>query len=178
MSTTPPGQGPDKAEDGDEKKVRDGGTNGNGGSSIADQAAAADPPVPEVSPTPLGSKQPPIPGLAGGRKKPPVKTRIIITAAAADARGQVDVEGEQLLIVRARYFKATTTPKFDGEGRVQSFDYDQTFKPTWTEGLDDFLAANGLKMVRVDEEGDAVDPTDLVNVEELRREREKEGALD
>ena len=170
--------GPEKAENGEEKKARDGRTNGNGGGSIAEQAANSEPPVPEVSPTPLGSKQPPIPGLAGGRKKPPVKTRIIITAAAAEARGQVDVEGEQLLISRVRYFKATTTPKFDGEGRVTSFDYDQTFKPTWTEGLDDFLAANGLKLVRVDEPGESVDPDDLVNVEELRREREKEGALD
>jgi hypothetical protein len=166
MSTTPPGQGPDKAEADDKKKARDGQTNGNGG-SIADQAS--EPPVPEVSPTPLGNeKQMPIPALAGGRRKPPAKARIIITAAAAKARGQVPIEGEQLLIVRARYFKATTTPRFDGEGRVESFDYDQTFKPTWTEGLQDFLDANGLKLVRKDEDGDSIDPDDIVNIEELR----------
>lgn len=177
MSTTPPGQGPDKAEEGDEKKARDGQPNGNGGGSIADQAA--EPPVPEVSPTPLGNeKQMPIPSLSGARRKPPVKARIIITAAAAPARGQVPIEGEQLLISRVRYFKAVTTPRFDGEGRVESFDYDQTFKPTWTEGLQDFLDANGLKLVRKDEEGDEIDPGDIVNIEELRAPSpEKEDAL-
>jgi hypothetical protein len=147
-------------------KAHDGAENGNG-KSIAQQADQ--PPVPEVSPTPLGNeKQMPIPSLSGGRRKPPVKARIIITAAAAPARGQVSIEGEQLLISRVRYFKATTTPRFDGEGRVESFDYDQTFKPTWTEGLQDFLDANGLKLVRQEEEGDEVDPGDIVDIERLR----------
>ena len=159
--------------------MRDGASNGNGG-SIADQAAAhaEEPDVPEVSPVPLGNaKQIPLPGLPKGRSKPPVNVRIKITQAGAPARGQLPVEGEQLVVSRVRYFKAEAKPKFDGEGRVESFDYEQTFKPTWTEGLHDFLAANGLKLVSADEKGDPIDPDNLVNIEELRSEREKEDAL-
>lgn len=172
----PPGQGPEGAEPDDKKKARDGADNGNG-KSIADQAAA-EPPVPEIEPKPLGpGGTVPMPKMPG-RKQPPTNIMVKITEAKCEGAGQLDEESEVLLVVRGKYKKSTTEPKFDGEGRVTSRDYTQTVRPTWTEDFDAFLAANGLKLVRVDEDGDAVSPGDLVNIEELRREREKEGALD
>lgn len=162
MNDSPePPEGPTKAHDGAE--------NGNGG-SIADQAT--EPPVPEVAPTPLGpGGTVPMPKMPG-RKQPPTNIKVKVTEAECEGAGQLDEESEVLLVVRARYSKATTKPKFDGEGRVTSRDYVQTVKPTWTEDFDAFLAKNGLKLVRADEEGDAVDPSDLVNIEELRTQRE------
>lgn len=165
--------GPDKAEG--QKAARDGAPNGNGngGGSIADQAQ--EPPVPTIEPKPLGpGGTVPMPKMPG-RKQPPTNIKVVVTQAAVPGAGQLDEEAEVLLVVRAKYFDANTRPKFDGEGRVISRDYVQKVKPTWAEDFDTFLAANGLKLVRIDEEGDAVNPSDLVNIEELRAEREGSG---
>jgi hypothetical protein len=152
-----------------EAKAHDGAENGNGG-SIADQADT--PPVPEIMPKPLGpGGTVPMPKMPG-RKQPPTNIMVKITEAKCEGAGQLDEESEVLLVVRGKYKKATTEPKFDGEGRVTSRDYTQMVRPTWAEDFDAFLDANGLKLVRKDEEGDAVNPGDLVNIEELRREKE------
>lgn len=157
-----------------EPKAENGAENGNG-KSIADQAEA--PPVPEIEPKPLGpGGTVPMPKMPG-RKQPPTNIKVVITQAACSGAGQLDEESEVLLVVRARYHHATTVPKFDGEGRVNSRDYVQTVKPTWTEDFDAFLAANGLKLVRIEEDGAAVAPTDLVNIEELRADRAKDNAI-
>lgn len=151
-------------------KARDGAENGNGGGSIADQAEQ--PPVPEVNPNPLGpGGTVPMPAL-GGRRKPPVTNKVVITSAACPGAGQLNPEEEQLLVIRAGYMKATTTPKFDGEGRVKEYDYVQICRPTWTEDLATFLAANGYKLVRVEDEGEPVELGSVVNIEEMRRQRE------
>jgi len=155
----------------DEGTTRDGAENANGnGGSIADRAEA--PPVPEVQPNPLGpGGTVPMPGLPG-RRKPPVTNKVVITQAACPGAGQLNPEEEQLLVVRAGYLKAVTTPHHDGEGRVKSFDYIQMCKPTWTEDLPTFLAANGYKLVRADGPGEAVELSTVVNIEEIRAERE------
>lgn len=158
--------------DGHEGKpaARDGAENGNGGGSVADQAEA--PPVPEVVPNPLGpGGTVPMPGL-GRSRKPPVTNKVVVTSAACPGAGQLNPEEEQLLVVRASYLKATTTPRFDGEGRVKEFDYVQVCKPTWTEDLATFLAANGYKIVRADDKGEPIELGSVVNIEELRAARE------
>lgn len=156
-----------------EPKARDGAESGNGngnGESIAKQAEQ--PPVPEVAPQPLGpGGTVPMPKMPG-RRQPPTNIMVKITEAKCEGAGQLDEESEVLLVVRGKYKKATTEPKFDGEGRVTSRDYTQTVRPTWTEDFDAFLSANGLKLVRVDEEGEPVNPGDLVNIEELRAGKE------
>lgn len=158
-----------------EPKAHDGEENGNGGRSIADQAEA--PPVPEIEPAPLGpGGTVPMPKMPG-RKQPPTNIKVKVTEAECSGAGQLDEEAEVLLVVRAGYSHATTKPKKDGEGRVISRDYVQTVKPTWTEDFDAFLAANGLKLVRIEEDGDAVAPDDLLNIEELRAGKAKEDAL-
>lgn len=157
-------------------KATDGAENGgNGGQSIASQAET--PPVPEIEPKPLGpGGTVPMPKMPG-RKQPPTNIKVKVTEAECSGAGQLDEEAEVLLVIRARYSHSTTKPKFDGEQRVISRDYVQTVKPTWTEDFDAFLAANGLKLVRVDEDGDAVDPGDLVQIEKLRAGKEMEDAL-
>lgn len=152
-----------------EKPVRDGDeTNGNGHSGEAEA-----PPVPEITPNPLGpGGTVPLPGIKGRSRKPPVINKIVVTQAACPGAGQLDPEREYLLIVRAGYLKGGHVPKFDGEGRVREYDYIQTLRPTWTEDLDTFLDANGYKIVRADDEGEAVSPGNLVDIEELREAKE------
>lgn len=138
---------------------------------------AEDPPVPEIAPKPLGpSGTVPLPKMPG-RRQPPTNIKVKVTEAECSGAGQLDEEAEILLVVRANYSHSTTKPKFDGERRVISRDYVQTVKPTWTEDFDAFLSANGLKLVRVEEEGDAVAPNDLVNIEELRSGKVMEDAI-
>jgi hypothetical protein len=164
----------DKPEIEDRGKTRDGKENGNGG-SIADRAE--DPPVPEVTPQPLGpSGTIPMPKMPG-RKQPPTRIMVKVTEAKCEGAGQLDEEAEILLIVRGKYKKATTEPQFDGDGRVTSRDYVQMVRPTWVEDFDVFLAANGLKVVPLDEAGEAVETSSLLNIEERRVERQG-GALD
>lgn len=153
--------------------TRDGEENGGEGKSIADQAEA--PPVPEIAPKPLGpGGTVPMPKMPG-RKQPPTKIKVVVTQAACEGAGQLDEEAEVLLIVRGSYYKAETIPKKDGEGRVTSRDYTQTVKPNWIEDFDTFLAANGLKLVSIDEDGKAVAPEYLLDIEEIRRVREGKG---
>jgi hypothetical protein len=156
-------EGPTAARDGAENAS----SNGNGnGKSIADQAAE-EVPVPE--PQPLGGQGTlPIPG---GKGRKHVEMLVVINQGETKGAGQIDVEGEQLLIVRAEYANADTRPVRDGERRVTGWKYVQKLRPTWVETFDDYLEANGLKIVRVDEPGEAIDPENLVNIEELRRER-------
>lgn len=167
----------DKPEIEDEGKTRDGAENGNGGGSIADRAE--DPPVPTINPDPFGPGGTlPIPGTAGTkRKRVPVQNKVVLTQASCPGAGQLDPEGSFLFVVRADYDKAITKPKKDGQGRVTSIDYNQQCRPTWTEGLDQFLAANGLKLVPIDDEGTGVDPDSLIHIEE-QRAANQDGALD
>lgn len=160
-------QQPPSAEEGD-KPVRDGDeTNGKG-----HEANEQSPPVPEISPTPLGPGGTiPMPKMPG-RKQPPTHVKVKVTEAACEGSGQLDEEAEFLLVIRARYFKSSTVPKFDGEGRVSSRDYVQIVKPTWTEDLDTFLAKNGYKIVSADQAGEAVDTASLVDIEAIRAARE------
>lgn len=160
-------EGDAKTHDGEEAK----------GKSVADQAEA--PPVPEIEPKPLGpGGTVPMPKMPG-RKQPPTNIKVKVTEAECKGAGQLDEESEVLLVVRAGYSHSTTKPKKDGQGRVTSRDYVQTVKPTWTEDFDSFLAANGLKLVSIDEPGEGVAPEHLLDIEEIRRVREgKDSPLD
>jgi hypothetical protein len=167
----------DKPEIEDEGKARDGAENGGNGGSIADRAE--EPIVPEVEPKPLGPGGTiPLPKMPG-RKQPPTHTKVKITEAHCDGAGQLDEESEVLLIVRAKYSKSTTIPKFDGDGKVASRDYVQTIKPTWVEEIDAFLASNGWKIVAADAPGEPILMTSLTAIEEARIEQmRQDGALD
>lgn len=169
MSDHPDSSGSDGA---DEAKAA---TNGKPETaSVADQAAE-EVPVPE--PIALGGLegkgQLPIPGIGKSRRKLPVEVQVSIMAAGTKGAGQLDPEAEQLLVIRGAYQGATTRPVKDGEGRVTGWKYVQQVRPTWIESMDDYLAANGLKIVRADDPGDALDPSDLTNIEEIRRERQE-----
>lgn len=158
------GDGPESEGEGTH---RDGAPNGNGG-SIADRAE--EPPVPVITPNPFGPGGTlPIPGTQGTRRKAvPVENKVVLTSASCPGAGQLDPEGSFLFVVRADYDKATTKPMKDGEGRVTSINYHQQCKPTWTEGLDQFLASNGLKLVPIEDAGDAIEPSSLIEIEAHR----------
>lgn len=162
-----------------EPKARDGEENGKGknGKSIADRAKEIEAALPE--PAPLGDPRGTIPLPVGSTPsaKKNVEVVVELTKAHAPGAGQLDINAEHLLIVRAEYLKGIPTPKRDGEKRVIGFKYVQQLRPTWVEGLDDYLRLNGLKIVRSDEDGDAVDPENLVNIEELRGARGKDNGI-
>jgi hypothetical protein len=167
----------DKPELEDEGSTRDGAENGGG--SLNDRSAEIEAALPE--PAPLGDKRGtiPFPGTAPQSAKKNVEIVVELTKTHSPGAGQLDINKEHLLLVRAEYLKGTPTPKRDGEKRVIGFKYVQQLRPTWTESLEDYLRLNGLKIVRVDEKGDALDIDALSDVEALRlQQREKEGALD
>lgn len=166
-----------KPEIEDEGTTRDGGES-NGG-SIADRAAELEAALPE--PAPLGDKRGTIPLPVGAvpSAKKNVEVVVELTKTHSPGAGQLDINEEHLLLVRAQYLKGIPTPKRDGEKRVIGFKYVQQLRPTWVESLEDYLQLNGLKIVRVDEEGDALPIGSLANIEELRlAQKKKEGALD
>jgi len=162
----------DEAEQPDEDKAA---MNGDPrGGSIADVAAADEGvesmPVPTVL---TGDGQIPLPGLGRrGGTKPPVEVLVKIGASATPGAGQLNPEAEYLLVTRVQYQKTETVKMADAEGRVKGWKVVQHVRPTWTESLDAFLEANGLKIVAVDEAGDSIDPGNLVNVEDFRKVRE------
>jgi len=131
-------------------------------------------------PKPMGDPSGTIPLPVGSTPSAKRNVEVVVELTKAHSRGagQLDINKEHLLIVRAEYLKGTPVPKRDGDKRVTGFKYVQQLRPTWTESLDDYLEANGLKIVRVDEEGEAISPENLVNIEELRGAREGKGALD
>lgn len=167
---TPPG----KPDIEDEGKTRDGAENGSG--SIADRADAEELPIPESKP--LGEKggQIALPGTPAQRKKP-VEIVVELGSGHTKGAGPMDVDEEQLLIVRAEYKEGVPRPKRDSDRQIIGWKYIHKLRPTWVESLDDFLAANGMKIVRVDEEGEAVDTSSLTDIEAIRREQEGAGPL-
>jgi len=153
--------------------MRDGGPNGDGnGTSIADRAAEVEDALPE--PAPIGDKRGTIPLPVGSTPsaKKNVEVVVELTKAHTKGAGQLDINVDHLFLVRGEYLKGIPQPKRDGERNVVGFKYVQQVRPTWVETLDDYLRLNGLKIVRADEEGDAVDPSTLVNIEEQRKEKQ------
>lgn len=157
-------------------KAKDGEENGNG-KSIADRAKEIEAALPEAAP--LGDPRGTIPLPVGAQPsaKKNVEVVVELTKAHAPGAGQLDINAEHLLIVRAQYLKGIPTPKRDGEQRVIGFKYVQQLRPTWIESLDDYLRLNGLKIVRLDEDGEAVPAENLVNIEDLRAAAGKDDAI-
>lgn len=155
-------------------KVRDGETLSEDAEKKAEELEAA---LPE--PQPMGDPKGTIPLPVGSpvQAKRNVEVVVELTKTHMPGAGQLDINKEHLLIVRAAYLKGTPIPKRDGEGQVTGYKYVQQLRPSWTEDLDDYLRLNGLKIVRVDEEGQAIDPENLVNIEDLRGKHQG-GALD
>jgi hypothetical protein len=157
-----------------EKKARDGETLGDDAEAKAKELEEA---LPE--PKPMGDRRGTIPLPVGSppNAKRNVEIAIELTSTHMPGAGQLDINKEHLLIVRAGYSGGTPKPKRDGEGQVVGFKYKQQLKPSWCETLEDYLDLNGLKIVRVDEEGKAIEVDNLVNIEELRGKRKKDSAL-
>lgn len=155
----------------------DGEANGDGGGSIAERAEAPELPIPESKP--LGEKrgQIPLPGTPAQRRKP-VEIVVELGSSHTPGAGQLDVDEEHLLIVRAEYKEGIPRAKRDSDREIIGWKYIQKLRPTWVESLDAFLAANGMKIVRVDDEGEALSAEALTNIEQIRRDREGVGALD
>lgn len=154
----------------------DGEANGNGG-SIAERAEAKEAPIPESKP--LGEKggQIPLPGTPAQRRKP-VEFVVELGSGHTPGAGQLDVDAEHLLIVRCEWKEGVPRPKRNSDREITGWKYIQKLRQTWVESLDDFLDSNGMKIVRKDEPGEAITTDSLLNVEEIRREREGVGALD
>lgn len=166
-----------EAED-DQSTHTDGEANGNGGGSIAERAEEEkELPIPESKP--LGEKggQIPLPGTPAQKRKP-VEIVVELGSSHTPGAGQLDVDGEHLLIVRAEYKEGVPRAKRDSDREIIGWKYIQKLRPTWVESLDAFLAANGMKIVRVDDEGEALSAEALTNIEQIRRDREGVGALD
>jgi hypothetical protein len=156
----------------EDKKIRDGETLQDEAEKKAKELEEA---LPE--PKPMGDPKGTIPLPVGSPPKAKRNVEVVIelTSTHMPGAGQLDINKEHLLLVRAGYSGGTPKPKRDGDGQVVGFKYKQQLKPSWTETLEDYLALNGLKIVRTDEEGEAIHPENLVNIEELRGKR---GALD
>lgn len=154
-----------------------GGDEGEGGGSIAERAEEKELPIPESKP--LGEKggQIPLPGTPAQKRKP-VEIVVELGSSHTPGAGQLDVDGEHLLIVRAEYKEGVPRAKRDSDREIIGWKYIQKLRPTWVESLDAFLAANGMKIVRVDDEGEALSAEALTNIEQIRRDREGVGALD
>lgn len=171
----------DKPELEDEGRTRDGAENGNGdgnGGSIAARAEAAAKELEEAlpEPAPLGDKRGTIPLPVGATPtaKRNVEVVVEMTKHHTPGAGQLDINKEHLLLVRAEFLEGVPRPKRDSDKRVIGFKYIQKLKPNWMEALADWLDKNGLKIVRKDEEGKALDQESLTNIEAMRQE----GALD
>jgi hypothetical protein len=157
----------------------DGAPNGNGnGGSIADraeeEAKKLEAALPE--PAPLGDKRGTIPLPVGATPtaKRNVEVVVEMTKHHTPGAGQLDINKEHLLLVRAEFLEGVPRPKRDGDKRVIGFKYIQKLKPNWMESLEDWLDKNGLKIVHKDEAGKALDQESLVDIEAMRQE----GALD
>lgn len=161
-------------EEGDSTHTN-GEPNGDGGGSIAERAAEElEAALPE--PAPLGDKRGTIPlpvGTPPSAKKN-VEVVVEMTSHHTPGAGQLDINTEHLLVVRADFLKGVPTPKRDSDKRVIGFKYVQQLKPNWMESMTDYLSHNGLKIVRIDDEGDALEIGSLSNIEAMRQE----GALD
>ena len=168
----------DKPEIDAEGKTRDGGENGNGnGGSIADRAQEQ---IEEVlpEPAPLGDKRGTIPLPVGAAPSAKRNTEVVVemTTHHTPGAGQLDINKEHLLLVRAEFLEGVPRPKRDSDKRVIGFKYIQKLKPNWMEALEDWLEKNGLKIVRKDEDGEALDADSLTNIEGMRKTQG--GALD
>ena len=131
-------------------------------------------------PKPMGDKRGTIPLPVGAptSAKKNVEVVVELTKAHTSGAGQLDINVEHLLLVRAEYLKGIPQPKRDGNRDVIGFKYIQQLRPTWVESLEDYLTLNGLKIVRADEEGESVPMDSLSNIEGLRQAHEGKSALD